>query len=576
MAGSDRDSGIVRSLGASPSPEGGPLVRGARPEANSGLEAAATYLRGLVEGEGDLRSRIQVAPGSQSAELALLLNRFVADVSKLLIAVDDQTNQVGVGSAKSIRKIASIAREQSEETEGAAQSLNQARQAGTEVAEAAGRASETATKTLHFATRGQQAVDAAVGKVERTARTARTSAESVQKLMAHSTEIDGIADVIQDIAEQTNMLALNAAIEAARAGEHGRGFAVVAAEVRKLSERTRDSTKEISRMVKGLQQEMAGLASIIGNNVKEAEEATKEAEASLTNLAEISELVRRSTDEMGSVAAGNEEMAATIDDVAARVGKLSQSARGMAENVEASTTSEEIGLATMEVHRLLARYKLGTFSEQVRGWAMECADEVRALMERAIDNGKLTLDQLLEWKYQEINGPAIQRVSRLFNVRNVPQEGFKPPKYSTSWDHLLDVQLRSVLDSYLAKDRRLNNACVPDLNGYNFTHLTKYCRDWTGDPRIDSVNNRAKWITDYPVVLRAARVGLNGWDRVPKRATRVQFLAGRLDPDQKLPPNCFLIQTQARDTGDIVCDLAVPLFVKGRRYGAVRLGFLVQ
>jgi len=82
MAGSDRDSGIVRSLGASPSPEGGPLVRGARPEANSGLEAAATYLRGLVEGEGDLQSRIQVAPGSQSAELARLLNRFVADVPK--------------------------------------------------------------------------------------------------------------------------------------------------------------------------------------------------------------------------------------------------------------------------------------------------------------------------------------------------------------------------------------------------------------------------------------------------------------------------------------------------------------
>jgi len=90
-----------------------------------------------------------VAPGSQSAELALLLNRFVADVSKLLIAVDDQTNQVGVGSAKSIRKIASIAREQSEETEGAAQSLIQARQAGTEVAEAAG-AAMLITGVRHF------------------------------------------------------------------------------------------------------------------------------------------------------------------------------------------------------------------------------------------------------------------------------------------------------------------------------------------------------------------------------------------------------------------------------------------
>jgi DNA-binding ferritin-like protein len=158
-------------------------------------------------------------------------------------------------------------------------------------------------------------------------------------------------------------------------------------------------------MVKGLQQEMTALASTIGNNVKEAEEATKEAEASLVNLAEISELVRRSTNEMGSVAAANQEMAATIDDVAARVGKLSQSARGMAENVAASATSEETGSATMEVHRLLARYKLGTFTEQVRGWAGECADEIRALMERAIDDGKLTLDQLVEWTYQEIKGP---------------------------------------------------------------------------------------------------------------------------------------------------------------------------
>ncbi|MHB0869581.1 MAG: methyl-accepting chemotaxis protein [Chloroflexota bacterium] len=534
------------------------------------------FLRDLLEAKRDLRSRLQPAPDARSREAAQLLNRFLEEIAQLLRAVEDQTNRVGVGAAKNIRGIAATAKAQSRETEGASQSLSQARQAGEEVAETAGRASETSQESLKVAMRGQQAVDAAVDRVEGSRRTAQTSAEAVEQLIEHSAEIDKITETISDIADQTNLLALNAAIEAARAGEHGRGFAVVATEVRKLSERTRESTKEIFRMVKGLQTEMAQLAGVIERNLQEAELAVKEASSSRATLTEIADLARRSTDEMSSVAAANQEMAATVDDVAARVAKLSQSAGGMAQEVEASATSQEIGAATMEIQRLLARYRLGTFTEQVRDWAEECAEEIRALFERAVDERKVSLDQLFAYRYEEIKGPAIQRLSRLFDVRRAPSEGFNPPKYSVSWDHLLDVPVRAILDSYLAKHKRLNNVCVPDLNGYNFTHLTKYCRDHTGDPKVDSVLNRVKWITDYPVVLRAARVGLKGWDRVPKKATRAQFLAARVDPDQPLPEDTFLLQTQARDTGDTVCDLAIPLFVKGRRYGAVRIGFLAE
>ena len=534
------------------------------------------FLGELLEGKRDLRARLQLPPGSPVGGTARLLNRFLDEIAQLLRAVDDQTNRVGVGAAKNIRGIAGTAKLQSRETERAAQSLSQARQAGEEVAEAAGRASETSQQTLRVALKGRETVDAAVSRVEGSRKTAQTSAETVKRLIEHSTEIDKITETIQDIAEQTNLLALNAAIEAARAGEHGRGFAVVATEVRKLSERTRDSTKEIFRMVKGLQGEMGELAAVIGRNVQEAESAVKEASSSRDTLAAISDLASRSTEEMGSVASANEEMAATIDDVAAGVGKLNEAARDMAASVEASATSQEIGVATMEIHRLLSRYRLGTFTEQVREWTLECVEEIRALMEKAIDERRLTLDQLVGWRYEEIKGPMIQRLSHLFDVRRVPQEGFTPPKYSVSWDHLLDVPVRAILDKYLAKDRRLNNVCVPDVNGYNFTHLTKYCPDWKGDPKADSVLNRVKWITDYPVVLHAARVGLKGWDRVPKRAAKAQFLASGVNPDQPVPPDIFLLQTQARDTGDTVCDLAVPFFVKGRRYGAVRMGFLAE
>ncbi|HYF78646.1 MAG TPA: hypothetical protein VD973_16025, partial [Symbiobacteriaceae bacterium] len=102
------------------------------------------------------------------------------------------------------------------------------------------------------------------------------------------------------------------------------------------------------------------------------------------------------------------------------------------------------------------------------------------------------------------------------------------------------------------------------------------CRDWTGVAERDIGDNRIKRVFDDAVGLRAARVGLAGAERVPRRADRRAFARFGINLEQRAPEGTFLAQTYARDTGAVVTDIAVPLHVGGRRYGALRCGFSVD
>lgn len=446
-----------------------------------------------------------------------------------------------------------------------------------ETAELASGAAELAGRLSEESGRGLGVIGPLIDAIGEISDEATDVHELVEALAGDEVaSIGQFSAIIDRIAGQTRLLALNAAIEAARAGEHGRGFAVVADEVGRLAAETAAQTAQIRETVQRTQAQMGRVVTAAASTREQSARSAENAAAGRRSLERIGELVDASHERATQIAQLATGQLADVEAINARLVGLTAGSEEI--EVQAQSAAErQLALAAgaERASAAMAPFDTGGLTSRLRRRCEELAADLQAILENAIDAGRVTQAQVLELRYEEARGPLIQRLQRLFDVSRADPDGFAPPKFHTAYDALVDREMMAAMDAVVRAEPLLTFALPFDLNAYAPAHNTVYTQDITGDAHRDLAGNRTKrFFLDSPTLTRASRMAL-GVELAPGRLTRAQILAAgaRLTAPQSglRPP--FLLQTYARDTGAVLTTLSVPLYVKGQRYGCVCLGW---
>lgn len=350
---------------------------------------------------------------------------------------------------------------------------------------------------------------------------ARTLAGAMQEIERRIARAGEVIEMIDSVAFKTNILSINAGIEAAHAGAAGRGFAVVAAEIRRLAEHTAAAARDVRTIVDDAMK-------ALGQGVTSAEQ-TREV------LAGVSGTLQRAGAAMeqvaGRVAAQGAEVAA-IDRAVEDVVALSHSNLEHAARV--AERSEALGQGVATLHDCVGLFRLPPDPmreprhARVRALATDAAARIGQALADAVRRGETT-------------GEA------LFSRECTPIPGIDPPKYRTAFDALCDRLLPPLQEPVVEAHPWIVFAICANPDGYVPTHNRRYCQPLTGDRARDLVGNRTKRIFS---------------DRVGRS------VGAHTDP--------YRLQVYRRDTGQIMFDLSVPIFVAGRHWGGFRIGYSLE
>lgn len=313
--------------------------------------AAGDLSKNVVVQGNDEVSRLQQALSGMQLNLRQTIQQ-ISESATLLASAAEELDAVTNESSRGLQQ-------QNNEIEQAATAVNEMTAAVEEVARNAVSTSEASRLSSHSALEGRNRVSETLSSIQQMTRDVAVSSDQVRSLAQQSQAIGKVLDVIQAIAQQTNLLALNAAIEAARAGEAGRGFAVVADEVRALAHRTQTSAQEIEVMVGGIQNDTEQAVISMQNSSSKAEATLDVAQSAGQALEEITQAINEISERNLVIASAAEEQAQVAREVDRNLVNIRDLSLQSTTGADQTTTaSHELSRLAVDLNKMVTRFKV--------------------------------------------------------------------------------------------------------------------------------------------------------------------------------------------------------------------------
>jgi methyl-accepting chemotaxis protein len=324
---------------------------------NNVLQAANRVSEGdltsdpIIDNSGDEIGKIAMAMNAMSASL----NELIKDIKNVSNSVASSSNDI-LGATI---EMTNSCNEQAHKADVISVAVKEMTATVNEVANQSSTAAISASESGLQASTGGQVVKQTVEGINLLSAAVNETATMVNQLGQRSTEIGDVIQVINGIAEQTNLLALNAAIEAARAGEQGRGFAVVADEVRNLAERTTQATQEVAKSIGDIQSDTTAVIASIDQGIEQAQKSVNLANEAGDSL----DIIMAGTEDIEgmitSIAAACEEQSATTIEISSDVVAISTSSSEVLEVTnQTSEKASRMNELSDQMNSLVQRFKL--------------------------------------------------------------------------------------------------------------------------------------------------------------------------------------------------------------------------